>query len=137
MAGVSQQRIGVRGFRALGIVHVVVGLLLLPMSTFFGLTLAPVLALGPLWVVFLGVRLWRPTALVKDLLWKTHVVVAVVAAALCVHGAFALRAAERSAAAGGGLLGAYGLIPLVLGTVLGVTAAVSLWLARPVKGARE
>jgi hypothetical protein len=59
------------------------------------------------------------------------------AAVLCVHGVVALRAAERSAAAGGGLLGAYGLIPLGLGTVLGVTAATSLWLARPVGGARE
>jgi hypothetical protein len=37
----------------------------------------------------------------------------------------------------GGLRGAYGLIPLGLGTALGVTAATSLWLARPVKGARE
>ena len=69
--------------------------------------------------------------------WKTHVVVPVVAFVMCVHGAFALRAAERSAAAGGGLLGADGLIPFGLGTVLGIKAATSLWLARPVERARE
>jgi hypothetical protein len=59
-------------------------------------------------------------------------VVLVVAALLGAYGVFALRAAKQSAARGGGLLGAFGLLPLALGVVLGATAAVSLWLARAV-----
>ena len=127
----------VSAFRVLGVAHVVVGILLLPASMVFGLPLAPLLALGPLWVAILGIRLWRPAARVKVLLWRTHVVTAMLAVLLCAYGIFALRAAERSAAKGGGLLGAVGLLPLGLGMVLGVTAAASLWLARPLGGRRE
>jgi hypothetical protein len=59
-------------FRVLGVVHVIVGLLLLPLTMFFGLLLAPVLLPGPVWVVILGIRLWRPTARLGVLLRRTH-----------------------------------------------------------------
>ena len=61
-------------FRILCVVHVIVGLLLLPLITFFGLLPAPVLLPGPVWVVILGIRLWRPTARVGVLLRRTHFV---------------------------------------------------------------
>jgi len=51
---------------------------------------------------------------------------------LCAYGWMAYRAAEQSAASGGGLLGGYGVIPLALGLMIGGTAAVSLWLLRRV-----
>jgi hypothetical protein len=54
----------------------------------------------------------------------------VVATLPCTYGLLALQAAERSAAAGGGLLGAFGLFRLALGVALGGTAVISLWLAR-------
>ena len=124
------QKLNPTPFRILGVVHVIVGILLLPLTLFFGLLLAPVLLPGPVWIVMLGIRLWRPTRRVGIWLRRTHLVGVAVAALLCGYGAFALQAAQRSAAAGGGLLGAFGLIPLGLGALLGVTAVPSLWLAR-------
>ena len=124
------QKPNVTPFRVLGVVHVIVGLLLLPLTMFFGLLLVPVLLPGPVWVMILGIRLWRPTGRVGVLLRRTHFVGMSIAALLCIYGVLALQAAERSAAAGGGLMGAFGLIPLGLGVLLGGTAVTSLWLAR-------
>ncbi|HEY6209103.1 MAG TPA: hypothetical protein VIW28_08590 [Gemmatimonadales bacterium] len=124
-------------FRVLAVVHVVVALSLLPLTLGFGVRLAPLFALGPVWLVIVAYRLCRPTGQLAALLRRTHVVAAVVAALLCAYGVLALRAAERSAGAGGGLLGAFGLLPLTLGLFLGVTAAASLWLARLVSRADD
>jgi hypothetical protein len=44
------------------------------------------------------------------------------------HGLFALRAAERGAATGGGLLGAFGLLPLTLGLAIACLAGIALAL---------
>jgi hypothetical protein len=52
---------------------------------------------------------------------------------LVAYGLFALRAAERSAAAGGGLLGGFGFLPLGLGIVLGAMAGICLLLIRSLK----
>ncbi len=120
-------------FRILGVVHVIVGLLLLPLTVFFGLLLVPILLPGPVWVAILGIRLWRPSARVGVLLRRTHLVGLTIACLLCAYGVLALQAAERSAAAGGGLLGGFGLIPLGLGAILGATAVTSLWLGRSLR----
>ena len=122
-------------FRILAVVYVVVGLLSLPLILFFGLTVAPFLIGGPIWLMALGVRLWRQGEGVGSVLRWTHVVLLVVAALLGAYGWFALRAAQECAAKGGGLLGAFGLLPLALGAVLGATAAASLCVVRGI-GAR-
>jgi hypothetical protein len=119
----------------LAVVHVVVGLLSLPVILVFGLTFAPLLIAGPIWLMALGVRLWRQGEGARAALRRTHVVLLVVAALLGAYGWFALRAAQASAAKGGGLLGAFGLLPLALGAVLGATAAASLCVVRGI-GAR-
>ena len=119
-------------FRVLAVVHVMVGLLTLPLILVFGLPFAPVLIFGPIWLMILGYRLWRQGGEAMVLLRRTHVVVLVVATLLGAYGLFALRAAQQSAARGGGLLGAFGFLPLAFGVVLGATAGVSLWLARGV-----
>ena len=49
--------------------------------------------------------------------------------------AAALQAAARSAERGGGLLGAFGLIPITLCVALGGLALASLWLLRAVRRA--
>jgi hypothetical protein len=123
-------------FRILAVVHVVVGLLSLPLVLFFGLTFAPFLIGGSIWLMTLGVRLWRQGEGTGALLRRTHVVLLVVGALLGAYGLFALRAARQSAEKGGGLLGAFGLLPLALGVVLGATAAASLGVARGI-GSRE
>ena len=117
-------------FRILAVVHVVVGLLSLPLILFFGLTFAPFLNGGPIWLMALGVRLWRHGEGMVALLRRTHVVLLLVAALLGADGLFALRAAQQSAAEGGGLLGAFGLLPLAFVVMLGATAAASLCVAR-------
>ncbi len=95
----------------------------------FGLIVAPILALGPLWVIVLGFRLWKPSARVAAALRRTRRVSLVIAVLLVWYGILALQAAERSAAAGGGLLGGFGLLPLGLGILLGCVSGLSLLLA--------
>ena len=96
---------------------------------FFGLAAAPVLALAPLWMIYLGIRLWAPNDRIVAMLRTTHRISLGIAALLVLYGVSALRAAERSAAHGGGLLGAFGLLPLGLGILLGILASASLFFA--------
>ena len=103
-------------------------MLLLPFALFLGMTPAPLLALGPLWIIVLGVRMWWPSARVVTLARRSAWVGLVVGAGEMVYGIFALGAAQRSAARGGGLLGAFGLLPLGLGFAIAGLAAVSLAL---------
>lgn len=107
--------------------HGVAGLLLLLP---FALVFSPIAALAALWLLALAFRLWRPTPGAWQALRGTHAAGLALAALSGAYGVFALRAAERSAAAGGGLLGGFGLIPLALGVVLGSFSAATLWLAR-------
>jgi hypothetical protein len=118
-------------YRLLGAAHFLVAILLLPISAFFGLLLVPLLALGPIWLVVIGIQLCRsanPGLCTR--VRTTHFVTLAVALLLCFYGVFALRAAERSAAAGGGLLGGFGLIPLGIGIALAALSVASLGLVR-------
>jgi hypothetical protein len=109
---------------------VLLGVLLLPFALFLGITPAPVLALGPLWIIVLGVRMWRPSARVVRLARRTAWIGLVIGAGEMAYGIFALRAAARSAARGGGLLGAVGLLPLGFGLAIACVAGLSLVLSR-------
>jgi hypothetical protein len=44
--------------RALGVAHIVIAVLLLPL-TIFPLLLAPIMMAGPVWAIVLGVRMWK------------------------------------------------------------------------------
>lgn len=110
--------------KQLGATHIVVGLALLPMSAFIGIGVAPVLLVVPLWFVVLGVWLWRPSEALRGALRATHIVAAPFGVWIVAYGVFALVAAEESAEGGGGLLGAFGLIPIVVGVL---TAILSVW----------
>jgi hypothetical protein len=116
--------------RILGVGHLVVAVALLPISLFLGLGLTPFLLVVPLWFIVLGVWLWRPSETLRGALKATHVVAAPFAVWICAYGIFALRAAEESAEGGGGLLGAFGLIPIVAGILSGVLSVVSLAMIR-------
>ena len=119
-------------YRSLSIAHFVVASPLVLLSTLFGLILAPILAAGPVWLCILGSQLWNGS---DPRLWVrlriTHAIALLFAALLCASGLWALQAGERSAAHGGGLLSAWGLIPLSLGCLLGVLAMLTLLLVRP------
>ena len=116
------------GFRVFAIGQVLLGLLSIPLSLLFGLFGLPLLA-GSIWLIVLGFRCWQPTGSLCFLLRVTHVITLSIGCLLCIYGVFALRAAARSAAAGGGLLGGFGLLPLGLGIALAVVALAGLYLS--------
>lgn len=113
----------------LGVAHIIVAIILLPTVFFLGFFSIPTIFPGLTWLVILGFRLCRGHRAVRTALRLTHLVLAPLAALLVVYGTFCLQAARRSAASGGGLLGAFGLIPLVMGVVAGGLSVVSLCVA--------
>ena len=85
------------------------------------------------WMLVLAFRLWRPTPrLVGPLFW-THLIVLLFGGLQCVWGAYAFRAAERSTAAGGGLLSPVAFFPLLVGVPLVALALTSLVAASRLK----
>ena len=92
------------------------------------LPLAPVL--GLLWAGLVALLYRRSEGRPPRLFAVVNLVAVGVAGLSCGYGALALKAAEASAARGGGLLGAFGLLPLALGILLVSAAGASLWLAR-------
>ena len=115
--------------RALAVAHVAIAILLIPV-TLFPLILMPVMLIGPVWAILLARRLWRRDPTVMRALRRTHVVFLAIDALLIWYGIWMLKAAEESAARGGGLLGGLGVIPIGLGIVLALFSVVTLVLIR-------
>ncbi|MEO7728518.1 MAG: hypothetical protein ABIS45_14785, partial [Burkholderiales bacterium] len=115
----------------MAVAHILLGLLLLlPIAVVAGLSSLKALAqlpfrtllVGlfmtalPMGILLAGLRaLWRLTPRAIRTLQIADTLVVVCAIVLCGFGALALQTAGESAARGGGLLGAFGLIPLALG----------------------
>ena len=118
--------------RALAVAHVAIAILLIPLML-FPITLAPIMLIGPAWAILLARRLWRRDPTVIRTLRRTHFVFLVIDALLIWYGVWMLRAAEESAARGGGLLGGLGLIPIGLGALLGCFSLLTLVVARPLQ----
>jgi hypothetical protein len=116
--------------RVLAIGHIAIGVLLLPVALLFGGIIAPILMAGPIWGIILGVRLWRSPFEGRAALRRTHWTFLLIDGLLVAYGIFALRAAERSAAHGGGLLGGIGLVPLGLGMTMACFSGVTLAVTR-------
>ena len=115
--------------RALAVAHVALAILLIPVAL-FALTLAPILLMGPVWTMLLARRMWRSDPTVLRTLRRTHAVFLLIDALLIWYGIWMLKAAEESAARGGGLLGGVGVIPIGLGIVLASFSVVTLVLTR-------
>jgi hypothetical protein len=107
----------------------VVAIVLLPLSTFLGYFSVLVVVPALVWLVILGFRLRRPDIRLLKALRYTHLFMAPFAVLIFVYGLFALSAARQSAEAGGGLLGAFGLIPIVMGLLAGSLSVISLYVA--------
>ena len=114
--------------RALGAAHIVIAVLLLPL-TIFPLPFAPIMMAGPVWAIVLGVRMWKRRD-VTTALRRTHYAFLVIDVLLIGSGIAMLRAAEESAARGGGLLGGIGIIPITIGCLLAPFSGAVLWLTR-------
>lgn len=131
---------------ALAIAHVLLGaVLLLPIAMIVGLgslqalvklpfslmLLAIVITAFPMWILLSGLGIfWRLTPRTTRALKVADSIVTGGALLLFAYGLMVFRAAERSAAGGGGLLGGYGVIPIALGIFIGGLAVASLWLLR-------
>jgi len=91
-------------------------------------TALPVAALG-VWMLVLGRGLWSaPEKQRIALLWTHGVLLALGSLAVAV-GILGVRAAERSSARGGGLLGPVAVIPLMFGTPVVLLAVISIVVA--------
>jgi hypothetical protein len=112
--------------RLLGAAHILVTFALIPLTTFFGLFSMLIIIPGLVWLMVLGFRLWRQDGSLRARLRVTHSVLAPFSILLVVYGLYCLRMARRSAEAGGGLLGAVGLAPIIMGALAGILALVSL-----------
>jgi hypothetical protein len=125
-------------YRGLSIAHFIVAAPLVLLSTFFGLLLAPIFAAGPVWLCVLGSQLWQNSdPRLYSRIRITHAISLFFATLLAASGLWALRAGAESAAHGGGLLSAWGWIPLTMGGVLGMLSLTTLLTVRPVATARS
>ena len=111
--------------------HMSTGTLLTNLPT--ALLLAAVYA-GPLgmlgaWMMVLGHRIWTDHARIRTALIVTHGLLLVPGALATALGVYALRAAARSAAQGGGLLSPVAVFPLAVGLPVVVQALCSIALA--------
>lgn len=121
--------------RILGIGHIVVSILLLPYCILLGYTQLPLVAIGLIWLIILGIKLMHPRPGLRNLLRNTHVVVLIQAVYLIAFGIMTLQGASRSAETGGGLMGAFGLIPLGIG--IGRGCFVCSFLVRGFYGTKK
>src|SRR5258705_2403436 len=102
-------------FLVLAIGHIAIGVILLPVALLFGGIIAPILMVGPIWGIILGVRLWRSPFEGRAALRRTNWTFLLIDGPLVGYGIFALPAPERRAARRGGLLGGIRLVPVRLG----------------------
>jgi hypothetical protein len=88
----------------------------------------PVAVLG-VWMVILGRRLWSGHPQLRNTLLATHGILLVPGFLAVAVGIYAVRAAERSTAEGGGLLGPVAALPLAFGLPVVVLALCSIVVA--------
>ena len=81
------------------------------------------------WILALGVRLWSPPPRLRAALLWTHVTLLVPGGFALAVGLTAMRAAARSAARGGGLMGPIAAVPLVFGAPTTLLAVASILIA--------
>ena len=82
--------------RLLSVAHVLVAVLLLPASTFFGILAMPLVVSGLIWLIILGFRLSSARRDVSRALRVTHWTLAPLAILLVVYGVHCVRATRRS-----------------------------------------
>ena len=110
--------------RLLGVLHIAIAILLLPL-TVFPLPLMPIMLIGPVWAIVLGVRMWKRRDVVTALR-RTHWVFLAIDAAVILYGVWMVQAAEASARRGGGLLGGLGFVAIIIGVCLAVFSILTL-----------
>src|SRR5262245_17777071 len=110
---------------ALAVAHMLIAaaLLVLSLLTIWSF---PLFLIGPVWAIMLARRMWRRDPTVLRPLRPTHFVFLGSDALMIGYGIWMLRAGEESAKRGGGLLSGIGIIPIMLGCVLGTFSLIVL-----------
>jgi hypothetical protein len=120
--------------RVLAVLHVLIAILLFPVTPFSG-SFAPLMLIAQVWSIVLAVRMWRRDPnVIQSLLW-THAVLLAADAVLIGYGVWILMAAggrgdapHVDSAVGMGI-GILGLIVIAIGMCLAVFSTVMLLLA--------
>ena len=105
------------------------------LAGFSGVIVGAVIAMG--WVACVIEELLKPSLCGLPVPRVMNVVATVIGVMPVICGILALEAAERSARVGGGLLGAFGFMPVSLGVSLAVSSIIAICLLWPGKAARE
>ena len=113
-------------FRVLGTAHIAVSIILLPGNLFLSVFSLPFVLPLQIWLIILGARLWRTNCQCFKALRRTHLALIPFSILLLLFGVGALEGAKRSAEAGGGLLGSFGLIPITMGVFTGILSVSTL-----------
>ena len=99
-----------------------------------GFLVAPILLLGVAWLAAVGAKLLTASSRAVPQARRTAVVTIPVALLIGAYSLWTLDAAARSSDEGGGLLGGFGLIPMVLAITLAVISILTFVLTRPDNG---
>lgn len=112
-----------------------VAALTVPLTGALVLGLGLVVLMIPLsiWIGALGVQTLRGLRASIAKIPKLHFALLPVSLLLIGYGFFALHAAHESARHGGGLFGAFGLIPIGVGSLVTILSVLSLFLIRTIK----
>src|SRR6056297_1156113 len=103
-----------------------VAIMLLPANLFLGFFTFTLVLPAQIWLIALGIRLWRPDARTQTVLRTTHLILAPFAFLLILYGFYAVSATPQGTS-GGELLGTIGFI---LGTCSGSLTLWSLYVAK-------
>lgn len=123
----------IRQSRLIGAAHFLLAFILLPVIFVFGIYLSLLFLLIIIWLIILGTKLWshRKDSLIQ--LRITHFVFLPASVLIVLYGFFALNKANLSAEEGGGLLGAFGFIPIIIGFLMTVLSFISIWVSYSIK----
>ena len=117
---------GVIGGRVLGVAYLAAAIVALTMTLFFGFFVAPFLLVGVAWLAAVGGKLIAGSPRAATQARRTVPFAVPVAVLMGVYGVYALRAAARSADEGGGLVGAFGAVPVILAITLAAVSVLTL-----------
>ncbi len=115
-------------FRGLSAAHIAVSIILFPGNLFLSVFSIPFFLPMQIWLILLGARLWSTNSQCFKALRRTHFALIPLSIFLVIFGVGALEDAKRSAEAGGGLLGAFGLIPITMGVFTGILSVSTLFI---------
>ena len=101
-----------------------------PIAIMLAITQAGSFAAIGVWIAVVGRWIWSAKANSDKTILTTHKIILAAGILAIAYGVFALAAASKSAARGGGIMGAIGFFPLMTGIFLSALALLSIFYVR-------